>query len=345
MTLVTLFAAVFTFTASATGVEKGTPIEFLFAGPGTDRDYETMFILDMSVDEFCKGIEACGIPRGKPVDVKNCVLWPVGCPLELSPRMSDFIDTAMPEGLPLSSAIYTGGTRDRHGACEASETMPLAAFCLYTLSQSPIVFDGVYRQGDVYNCHRAAKTLEKGEKVRFALSWDEKTRTKCIELAVKPGNASEILERLKVESSKSAIEALVDFSPELTVAEAVSVAKSLRVVDSATVKINGCVPGHLFYSAFMPMVSWLDPKERLVQPYELRLGSTNSLVFIEEDWSGSGLDPKLARRVIPFSEAKEHSTDTCFIYASPDSRLETLYSAMNALSESQVSTWYVYAQE
>ena len=34
-------AASLSFSATATGVEKGTPIEFLFAGKDTDRDYET----------------------------------------------------------------------------------------------------------------------------------------------------------------------------------------------------------------------------------------------------------------------------------------------------------------
>ena len=45
-----ILAASMTFTATATGVEKGTPVEFVFAGGNTDRDYETMFLIDGSVD-------------------------------------------------------------------------------------------------------------------------------------------------------------------------------------------------------------------------------------------------------------------------------------------------------
>lgn len=48
-----VLAATLTFTATATGVEKGAPVEFVFAGKGTDRDYETMFILDDPIDVFC----------------------------------------------------------------------------------------------------------------------------------------------------------------------------------------------------------------------------------------------------------------------------------------------------
>ena len=55
-----LLAASFTFTATATGVEKGAAVEFVFAGPNTDRDYETMFVIDGSVDEFCAKLEKAG---------------------------------------------------------------------------------------------------------------------------------------------------------------------------------------------------------------------------------------------------------------------------------------------
>ena len=48
--LCSLIAAALTFTATATGVEKGTAVEFFFAGKNTDRDYETMFLLDESID-------------------------------------------------------------------------------------------------------------------------------------------------------------------------------------------------------------------------------------------------------------------------------------------------------
>ena len=64
-----ILAASLSFTATATGLEKGAPVEFVFAGRNTDRDYETMFLIEDSVDEFCTKLEAAGLPRGKPPDV------------------------------------------------------------------------------------------------------------------------------------------------------------------------------------------------------------------------------------------------------------------------------------
>ena len=56
MMLSAILAASLTFTATATGVEKGTPVEFVFAGRNTDRDYESMFLLDSTVDDFCRNL-------------------------------------------------------------------------------------------------------------------------------------------------------------------------------------------------------------------------------------------------------------------------------------------------
>ena len=43
-----------TFSATATGLEKGAPVEFLFAAQDSDNAYETMFLVDDSIDEFCR---------------------------------------------------------------------------------------------------------------------------------------------------------------------------------------------------------------------------------------------------------------------------------------------------
>ena len=117
MTVATLIAASFSFTATATGVAKGTPVEFMFAGKGSDRDYETMFVLDISPEDFCNGIEKAGIPRGNPPDTSNCVLWPVGCPLTLEPSLDDFVERQFEAGCPAADTpiLYTGGTRRANG--------------------------------------------------------------------------------------------------------------------------------------------------------------------------------------------------------------------------------------
>lgn len=190
-----------TFSATATGLEKGAPVEFLFAAQDSDNAYETMFLVDESIDEFCRKIEAAGIPRGKAESVRDCILWPVGCPVKIEPAISEYIVTTMPPGLSLGDIIYTGGTRDAKGSPIAATNQPCAAFAFYSLGQSPLVFEGVYPQGDVYNAHVAAKTLKKGDKVKFTLSWDGSTRPKIVSISLAPGTIASELKRLKDESA------------------------------------------------------------------------------------------------------------------------------------------------
>lgn len=342
--ILSLLAATFTFTATATGVEKGTPVEFMFVGPGSDRDYEAMFVLDQSVDEFCAGLEKSGIPRGKPVNAPSCNLWPVGVPLTLKPAMSEFVETKMPPELPLGSVIYTGGTRLMNGSCDATTNMPLAAFSTYTLPQSPLVFDGLYDQGTVYNCH-FAKEMKKGTRVSFSLTWDEKSATNPLSVTIRPGHITDALHSIKTASLTSPIDVLVDFEPDLTVQDAIQVSKALSVVDSVRVKINGCPPGHLFYRAFLPLARWNDRQERLVQPFEYELlEGREQLTFISEDWTVDGNDPKLTPKIIDVADAKNYvQTDTCFIYASPDTKLERVYTAMSRLSDTGIKNWYIFS--
>lgn len=343
MILFPLLAAAYTFTASATGVDKGTSIEFFFAAKASDRDYESMFLLDQDVDSFCRGLESAGLRRGKPVDSTTLRLWPVGCQVKISPDMSEFITTKMPEGLPLASVVYTGGTRNASGVPVATTNMPMSVFSLYSLEQSPFVFNGLYDQGSVYGCHVANKQLEKGKKFTFTVTWDESTYPQSLRLVMKPGKGAELIQTLKEASVNNELDVLVDFSPELTVNEAKSFSEALSVIDSPRVKINGFVPGHLYFRAFLPLVKWTDRKERLTQPFELTVGDENRLVYLEEDWTVKGLDPKIIPHDIPISQASQYlRTDTCFIYVSATTRLQKVYEAMEQLKAPQIRNWYIF---
>lgn len=339
-------ACTYVFSAYATGLEKDAPVEFLFAAKGSDRDYESMFLLDGSVEDFCKGIEKAGIPRGRAVDASGCILWPAGCTLRLEPDMSEYVASSMPSGYSLSEIIYTGGARDPKGYLMPDSTNAhCSVFALYSLSHSPVVFNGVYPQGDVYGAHTARKTLRKGEKVTFRLSWDGKTKPTPVKLAFTPGNAKETLLGLKdLSATKSELDVFATFSPEMTLREAKAVANSLSAIDSKAIKINGADKDGLFYRAFLPLVKWTDRTERLLQPFELTISnSVDRLVFIAEDWSGESLDPKLTEKTISFEEALRHpEVKTCFIYASPDEKLSRIYQAKKRLSGTKVVNWYVF---
>lgn len=339
-----LLAASLSFTATATGVEKGTPIEFLFAGRDTDRDYETMFLLDESVGDLCARLEKAGLPKGHATSVADCVLWPVGCRVTLTPACDAFIETTWPKGLSPADLVYTGGSRNEKGAVAANDDMPLAFCALYSLAQAPVVFNGIYRQGDVYGAHTARMTLGKGERRKFVLSWDEKTMPTHLDVTFAPGSAAQVLQRIKAAAETGEVEVRAAFDPALTVAEATQIAQALALVDSPKVKLNGRADGQLFFRAFLPSVSWRERQRRLTQPFELTIRPSDSeLVFIEEDWSVEGDDPKLTPRAIPFDEARQHpKVDTCFIFADREMRLSRVYSEMQKLKDAKILNWYVF---
>lgn len=344
MTFFSLFAAAYAFTATATGVAKGTPLEFMFAGRESDRDYETMFLIDGSVDDFRKSLEKAGIPRGTPTDYPTCRLWPCGVSLDISPPLEDFVESDMPDGISLGDVIYTGGTSDEKGNAEASLTMPMAVFSFYTLPQSLLVFNGIYDQGAVYGSHKAKIELKKGERRKFTLTWDEKRSPRRLDVCFKPGNAKAELEQIRLASEKDELDVHVSFDGELTVSEATLVARALSVVDSVRVKINGRNDGDLFYRAFLPLVKWRDRKERLTQPFEVTLGKTNQVIFVDEDWSVEGTDPKLTERVIQFNEMANYpKTDTVFFYVDKESKVSEIQKCLGLLPKS-VLNHYVYCE-
>ena len=340
--LASILAAAFTFTATATGVDKGTSIEFMFAARGTDRDYESMFVIDEPVSEFCRRLESAGLPRGRPVDQDKCRLWPSGCSITFQPALSTFV-----KGTPLVDApfVYTGGTRDAKGRCEADDEMPMALVANYTLPQAPFVHDGIFEQGAAYGRFTAVETLKKGQKVEFTISWDEKTLPKQMDLVAKSGHLPELIKALRQAADAGEIDVCVAFDGDLSVSEATAVANALSSIDSSRVKINGC--SNIFYRAFQPLVKWLDRKERLQQPFELSLypDGSEKLLFIDEDWSVPGDDPKLTPQEITVQQAvSKVKTDTCFIFVDPSEKVSRVLTAMKRLNGTKVKNWYVFAR-
>lgn len=341
-------ACTYVFQATATGLEKGAPVEFLFASKGSDRDYESLFIIDESVDTFCKNLEKAGIIPGKAVELKKCILWPVGVPVTLEPNMSNFINSSLPEGYSSSDIIYTGGGRDEKGSLLPEATNShCSVFALYSLSASPLVFSAIYPQGDVYGAHTAKKSLKKGEKVTFKLTWDGVKKPLHVKLDFKSGNAKENILKLKSFGKKS-LDVLAGFSGDMTVAEARAAANALSQLDSEQIKINGIVDDGFYYRAFLPLVKWADRSERLLQPFELTIADekNDELIYIEEDWSGESLNPKLSPKKISFSEAKKYKkTNTCFIYANSSEKLSRIYEAKNKLAGTGVINWYIFEKK
>ena len=102
-----------------------------------------------------------------------------------------------------------------------------------------------------------------------------------------------------------------DLDESLTLSEATGISRILVLLDGKGIKLDGRREGGLYPGAFFPQEKWRTRKDRLPQPFELHLERdregkvTRKLVFIEEDWSGEGLDPKLTPREYPFGAWSE----------------------------------------
>lgn len=295
------------FTARATGVAVDVPLEFVFAEQGTAHDYETLFLTDDSLAELAAAFGRSGMPKGKPYDFAECRFWAEGPVVTLTPALDTLIRDL--RGHPLAPIVVTGGNG-------RFEPMPKAMFATYNLGQSILRFDEMLDQSLEYGRFSPCRQFEKGEKFTFTVTWDGRR----VEQAMTP-----------------------DFPADKTLAEAVKVAKGLARVDSPETKIGGFKPGQFYYRAFLPEEKWRERSARLAQPLEIHVTSNDvGYVVIDEDWSGEGTEPVLSeRRVSPAELNTLDRVDTCFIFASADTRLSRLYTIKAALPKHFIN-WYVF---
>lgn len=297
------------FTAKATGIDTAVPVEFVIAGPGSDRDYESLFITDDSLKDIVEAMSKAGIPTGKTYDVDKCNLWPIGPVVEFEPRIDSLVRIKEDVDYRLYDTVYTGGN--------GNYDMPLAVLSTYTFSQSLFSFDDSLDQSVGYGRFIATRQWQKGDKITFKVTWK--------------GGAT--------------VDTTPDFPADKTLAEAVKYAQAVQLLDTRTSKVNGFKEGQFFYQAFLPKEQWKDRKERLVQPIEIRLTSTNVVTtVIDEDWSVDGPDPKLTARIVDFDKAfaeKKKVTNVVFFFAPADTKLERLYELKKRIPTSY-RNFYVY---
>lgn len=344
LALISVLTNSVSFTATATGVNKGVPIEFMFVAEGSDHDYEAMFILEDSPADLLKAFAKAGIPAGNTIDIGKARLHATGPFLTLTPSLGEFIDVNN-EGNGFPDMVFSGGTLTANGEPVCQKTSPNAVLAFFNCPQSPVLFDGQFNQGDVYGRYLAKKTLKKGEKHVFKFTWDGKSTIKAVTVELSAANSAEVFKKLKSESEKSPITVEVSFSPDMTLAEAVLAANALQVIDSHRIKINGAKKGNLFYRSFLPLEAWRDRSERLLQPLELYIGNDGALrlLAIDEDWSVQGNDPKLSEREIAIGDvARYPKTDTCLVFVADNNiKLEKIFDAKKKLGR-DFPSWYIF---
>lgn len=343
-----------TFTATSTDCGMDTQLEFLFVGPGSDHDYESMFVTDSSVTEIAEAFRKAGIPVGRDIDEKGCRFWPVGCQLRMEPSFASMVKEM--RGAAVPPIIFTGGLRDAKGVPEAETNMPAAVFALYNCRQSLIQLDDALDQSATYGRFQPGVKIPKGEKRTFTFSWNGEQGWESVDLALESGKIGEALVSLKKKSEKRELTVLPRFSPEMTLKEAADAATALSMIDSARVKINGFAEGQFFYRAFLPLEQWRDRKERLAQPPEVHFNDDGgfTVVRITEDWSDpNSTDPRLVVKEHPcktLAEAAKLADDftgntlSALVYASPTTKLSRLYDFRKAV-KSGIVNWYMFQEQ
>lgn len=341
------------FDVVSTDCGVDTEIEFLFVGPNSDHDYESMFKTVQPVSEIVDAFAKAGFPSGSPVSTENCRFWATGGTVIMEPAFTDFVKDMRGENPP--RIIFTGGKRDEKGVADAAVNMPEAVFALYNCPQSLIQIDDFLEQSATYGRFKVARKIPEGEKRRITFKYVNGSTCRKETVEINNTNLVEVTDFLKAESAKASLDVLCDFSPKTTVKNARNAAALLQMLDSAKIKINGVKEGQLYYKAFLPLEKWRDRKERLSQPPEVRfnIDGTISVTEIKEDWSDeNSLDPKLTavEKKYEISDDAAKAVDavaakvfTVFFYASENTETGKLFEFRKKLKTPKLNI-YVFTE-
>lgn len=342
------------FTATATGCATNAPLEFLFVGPDSDRDYEALFVTESSLEDIVQACSRIGLPLGHPINAAACVLRAVGEEVTLSPGCAELIKDVQAASAQFPPVIYTGGTRSQKGALVANTEMPSTLFALYDCGQSPLQFNAMLDQSQTYGRFLPRKEYPKGEKHVFTLSWSGVRTVKEKVLSLSPATAQQELVDFRQQAGTNEWNVLVALDKTYTVKQAVGIAKALDMIDSARIKVNGVREGEFYFRAYLPLPAWRDRAARLAQPPEVHFREGKLVVTnVQEDWSDpNATEPKLKAVDKEFASTEEAAayaaslvgkTQTILLYAAPGETLERLYAFRRAVKE-PVLNWYIFEE-
>ncbi|MBR1870213.1 MAG: hypothetical protein IJ802_00095 [Kiritimatiellae bacterium] len=366
------------FTATATGVTPGEAIEFFAAGPQSDHAYETLFLADDPPQAIADAIAKTGIPQGLATDPFKARLWPQGERVRVYARLAregekfaplaDWVEDRWEtenaedaDGVLGTALRWTGGARDGKGHLVADTMSPNAIFALFTTGQSPIVLDGQHEQSVTYGRFFPAKRMALGDKAEIAVEWDGKrsVASETLEIA-NAADAAQLLRSLKEKHAADDLFVQLRFD-NATVEEAGKIARIFQALDGTAMKLNGAAEGEFFYGAFAPDERWRAREGRVFQPFEVRVerredgGLERKFVFVEEDWSGDGLDPRLVphetsvkdwselRGLVENAGAAADKLTVMFVFAPADLAVAELRGIIAAVPP-RIATFYVFAE-
>jgi len=361
------------FLVEATGIGADETVEFFAIGPLSDRAYESLFVTVASPAAIADALEKIGVPRGIPADPLAARFWPCGEKLALNIKpwgkdaakrpagdLGAFLkDTREAQdgkilGLPLA---YAGGLRNADGSLIAATNIPCAVFALYNHAPALLQLDGMLDQSGSYGRFVTRSKHPEGELFEITATWNGKRVVQDVEVKLSADSAPAEMSKLKELVKTHDVHAHLAFDASVTLERAAQLSQAFSMLDGQGVKMSGRGEGQFFFRAFLPEEKWRDRASRIFQPFEVHVApdGAKSFVFVEEDWSGEGLDPVLKPKTTPFRDWKElpgliaktgeqgSKITVMFVYAPKSARVSELAPVM-AATMPRITTFYVLAE-
>jgi hypothetical protein len=378
----------------AVGHAPGTIIEFLVAAPQSNRAYESALMSVANPSDIVRALEWIGLPRGAVVDGSLFRFWPLGervcgtirrleAPQQAARPLQSVIKdiTQEPPLFGEGGLVFAGGTWTTN-VCRVDTEQPCSVIALYNEEETLFDIPFLASKGAAYGRSVLAEKMSDGELFEIVfkplLLPQDALRTLHLSIIAQPsdgqettlicedqkgallkkGALTEVLTWLKARAERGEdLFVTLTMSDELTVAKAAELAQLFALLDGKGLKLYGKTKEGVFARAFLPQESWRKREGRTPQPFELHLlGNTNRLTYIEEDWSGEGLDPKLTPKDYPFSDVSElpglvkrvgdkdsHKVKLLFVFAPRNTQLKKIMPAVRALSE-RLPLVYIFAE-
>ncbi|MEI7947107.1 MAG: hypothetical protein WCJ02_10430, partial [bacterium] len=366
------------------GHNDESTIEFLIVGPQSNRAYESAMVSVAKPSDIVHAMESIGVSRGHGVDGRLFRFWPYGERISGTIRkLNDGVESARPLQSAIKDSksepplfgdgglVFTGGAWT-DGVCGADTQQPSSVIALYNEPDTLMDVPFMASKGAAYGRSVLAEKMEYGEVMEIVLkpmplpggglravvlyvtvqpSASQETMFVCADKrgeVLKSGTLTEVLTWMKTLSDRGhELFVTLTMSDELTVTQAADITRVFVLLDGQGIKLYGKTKEGLYPRAFLPQEEWRKRDGRTPQPFEVYLtGATKKLTYVEEDWSGAGLDPKLAPKDYPFVDVSElpslvkrvgdkdsKKVELLFIFASQNEPLKKIMPAVRVLSE------------
>lgn len=381
--------------AEAVGHPVGITTEFLLVGPLSDRAYEAAAVTVAKPSDIVRAVEHVGVARGGGIASRPFRFWPCGerfvatvrqldgkeKPLQSLIRDADASAPLLGEG----GLVFTGGHWNSANECWSDTNMPSSVISLY--NEPCTIFDVPFQvgQNEVYGRLTLAEALPYGTLLEIVLrplmpkdglprvlplvvtasmrgNEVELTCAKANGAVLKQAGLADALTWLKTLSEQGReLFVTLDMDDAMPLKQAITVARVFGMLDGKGIKLDGKTSQGLYPRAFLPQEKWRERKDRNPQPFELHVTQdaagkiSKTLIFIEEDWTVEGLDPKLTPKEYPFDKWEEFpawvaktggadcKVSLLFVFAPAELPLGKFMPGVRAVSE-QLPVVYIFGE-